>query len=100
MKSARMTSINAIALFVALSISVSLAAQAPPTKQQKYSLDEIGTFGGPSSSFVGVGAHSVTKFGHRHGFRRDAHARSLRPELLLPRLLRRAHIPVAARRPD
>jgi probable HAF family extracellular repeat protein len=68
MKSARITSINAIALFVALSIPVSLAAQEPPTKQQKYSLVDIGTFGGPSSSFVGVGAHSVTNSGTATGF--------------------------------
>jgi hypothetical protein len=47
-----------------------------------------------------VGAHFCYQFGHRHGFRRDAHARSLRPELLCPRLLRRAHIPVAAQCPD
>jgi|HubBroStandDraft_2_1064218.scaffolds.fasta_scaffold25564_1 probable HAF family extracellular repeat protein len=67
MKSARVIRINAIALLIALSIPISLAAQEPPTKQQKYSLVDIGTFGGPSSGFVGVGAHSVNNRGTATG---------------------------------
>jgi tRNA G26 N,N-dimethylase Trm1 len=49
MKSARMTSINAIALFVALTIPVSLAAQERHTEHHKYRLVDLGTFGGPAS---------------------------------------------------
>jgi len=50
MKSARVTFISAITLFVALSIPTSLAAQQNrPTRHHQYTLVDIGTFGGPAS---------------------------------------------------
>jgi probable HAF family extracellular repeat protein len=51
MKSAKLMYIAAIALLVALAIPVSLAAQEHPTKHHKYSLVDIGTFGGPNDQF-------------------------------------------------
>jgi probable HAF family extracellular repeat protein len=51
MKLAKLMCIIAMALLVALAIPISLAAQEHPTKHHKYSLVDIGTFGGPNVSF-------------------------------------------------
>ncbi|HXM22378.1 MAG TPA: hypothetical protein VN948_14075 [Terriglobales bacterium] len=47
MKSRFLMCCTAIALFVALSIPVSLTAQEHPTKHHSYKLIDLGTFGGP-----------------------------------------------------
>jgi probable HAF family extracellular repeat protein len=51
MKSAKLMCITAVALLVTLAIPVSLAAQEHPAKHNKYSLVDLGTFGGPNVLF-------------------------------------------------
>jgi probable HAF family extracellular repeat protein len=65
MKSIFSTLLTAIALLVALAIPVWLGAQEKldHNKQQRYQLIDLGTFGGSSSYFVGVGAHALNKHG-------------------------------------
>ncbi len=53
---------TAIALFVALSIPASLAAQEHPTKHHQYKLVDIGAFGGPNSF---VPTNFLTQAGNR-----------------------------------
>jgi probable HAF family extracellular repeat protein len=63
MKSRYLLFVTAVTLFAVLAIPVQLAAQ-----HTRYKLIDIGTFGGPSSSFVGVGAHSLNNSGTATGF--------------------------------
>jgi probable HAF family extracellular repeat protein len=62
MKSRLLMCITAIALFVALSIPASLAAQEHPTKHHQYKLVDIGAFGGPNSF---VPTNFLTQAGNR-----------------------------------
>jgi len=48
---------------LAMQIAPRLAAQEQGKEHTRYKLVEIGTFGGHSSGFVGVGAHSVNNRG-------------------------------------
>ena len=52
MKFAKLTSITAIALFTVLALPLHLAAQEHHAKHHPYRPVDIGTFGGPISSFV------------------------------------------------
>lgn len=52
MKFAKQKSITALALFALLAVALNLAAQESPEAHSRYKLIDIGTFGGPNSSFV------------------------------------------------
>jgi hypothetical protein len=66
MKSRFLMCFSVIALFAALAMPLRLPAQDNQSSNHKhhhYKLIDMGTFGGPSSAFVGVGAHALNNAG-------------------------------------
>ncbi len=72
MKSRIWMLITALPLFAALAMPVGMAAQDSPPQDHKpkhhqYKLVDMGTFGGPSSYFIFIGARSLTNSGIASG---------------------------------
>src|SRR5580704_3489753 len=72
MKFKKWTSVVAVSLLAVLAMPVWMAAQDSPSqdhkpKHRQYKLTDMGTFGGPNSAFVGVGAHSINNRGMATG---------------------------------